>query len=855
MKNAFLGIVFAALSFMCSAGFGQEAAKPRLLCRIDCCQELPAEKYFQHGDVRIVDSPIGKYREAEGKPLSRFGFRFPIENVGKPHLVVVRYPDDKRRMMCMMEGTCYDLTEGVFTDWSQPLSGKIQEIRRIYWPRWTDCSLVLMTWSTGEPAAASEIEVYELPELSPVNLPEPVGSSPRRTIGIEFEDPCGKGMSLGALSPEDWQDRMIQYMRYTGQNLLTYPVVWYHGPHYPSDTEPCQDLGSVTAPDRKMYSFSTTKPTDWVNPMLKRFEKEGLEFQASMTLLRLGSLMKEMNIDLASIQGGAETYNNMRSDNKVQDGTQDWTVPYNVMEKPVDLTSKQKIWAYGERNDTCSKGPMFNPIHPKVQQAIVNVVREIAQKYGSSPAFRGIALNVWHATICWFGTPEIGYDDYTVNLFSLETGIEIPVDAKAVDRFSKRYDFLMKNHRQRWLDWRCAKIAELFRAMRDAMVKVQPDLQLTVNLWTETTMSQLLGFPDGPEYQLYARKSTYDIYRDGGFDAKLLQNEPGIAIDYVFVPARDRDCWGTDGVEMPLEKLCMFRDHDFLDETTLKTIALGPTPKTWIFDSWGEAWGEHKGFPCDGQDPQVSQFAKAWSVSPERISHMNSEYPKDGFWWNWQFRITPQFPSGIHYMEHYAHAVAELDALEITRGGLFLHTGHSELIQPFARAYRALPAKKFETVGNTTDPVAVRTLLCDNQRYLYLVNRDYYPVAVELNLKKEAGKAMDLSTGESIEAPARWTVTLSPYQLRSFSLSPDTQVQSFETEIPGEIAKSLDRRLEASLRQTDLLPKSALPVGTEAMVAKLKDAHAKKQYAWLRRGLDSYILRKCAERAGKIESK
>jgi len=853
-------VVLPALLVMagiCSSGFAQDAAGPKLICRIDCCENLPPEKYFQHGDVRIVESPIGKYREAEGKPLSRFGFRFSIEHAGKPHLVVVRYPDDKRRMMCMMEGTCYDLTEGVFTDFNQPLTGKMQEIRRIYWPRWTDCSIVFMTWSNGEPAAAAQIEVYELENLPAMDPPSSAGSTPRRSIGIAFEDPCGKGMSLGALTPEDWQNRMIQYMHYTGQNLLLYPLVWYHGPHYPSDIEPSQDLGGVVAPDRKNYGFSTMHPAEWISPMLKQFEKENLQFIAGATLLRLGSLMKEMNIDLPSIQAGTETYNNMRADDKVQDGTQDWTTPYNLLNPEMDPFSKQTTWAYGERTGTCSKAPMFNPIHPKVQNAIVNLVRELAQKYGSSPAFRGVAINMWHTTICWFGTSEIGYDDYTVNLFSRETGIEIPVDAKAPDRFSKRYAFLMKNHRDRWLDWRCAKVADLFRAMRDAMVSIRTDLKLNVNLWTETTVSHLLGNPDGPEFQLYSRKSTYDIYRDGGFDAKLLQNEPGIAVDYVFVPARDRDCWGTSGVEMPLEKLCMFRDHDFLDEITLIALKETNSPGAWIFDSWVEAWGTPAGSACEKDDPWVKQVSECWHVPPERVGHNNCKYPEDGFWWDWQFRITPTFPSGAHYMEHYAHAIAELDAFKITRGGLFLHSGHSEMIRPFARAYRALPAKKFETVGTTTDPVAVRTLLCDNQRYLYLVNREYYPVTVVLNLKNKTGKATDLSTSQSVQAKDRWTVTLSPYQLSSFSLPPEAEIQNFQTAVPDEIAEQLTGRWETSLRQIALLKTNniSLPAGTEKMVQRLKDAQENKQYALLRRGLDSYIMRKCDELAKKTNPK
>ena len=134
------------------------------------------------------------------------------------------------------------------------------------------------------------------------------------------------------------------------------------------------------------------------------------------------------------------------------------------------------------------------------------------------------------------------------------------------------------------------------------------------------------------------------------------------------------------------------------------------------------------------------------------------EYPPDGFWWDQQWRITPAFSSGVHFLQPYAEALAKYDTLSLRRGGLTLDTGHAELIRPFALAYRALPARKFDTVGTATDPVAVRTLVCDGKRYLYLLNRRHQPVSMEVRLDKPTGKATDLATSQEIEAPrdGRW---------------------------------------------------------------------------------------------------
>ncbi|MHB8972438.1 MAG: hypothetical protein ACYC3X_21270 [Pirellulaceae bacterium] len=193
----------------------EELANGKLLQRINCAREYPPEKYFGLGEVKVVDSPLGSYREALGTPpLARFGYRFAIDNIGRPHVAVIRFPDDKRRYMCINDGTCYDLTTGVFTGWAQPISHTMLELRQVFWPRWNDCSIVFMTWGAGEPAAVASIEIYELPDLPPLDVPGDPCDGTRRELGIQYEDPCGTGGSEGALSCEMWIERVTRYARY-----------------------------------------------------------------------------------------------------------------------------------------------------------------------------------------------------------------------------------------------------------------------------------------------------------------------------------------------------------------------------------------------------------------------------------------------------------------------------------------------------------------------------------------------------------------------------------------------------------------------------------------------------------------
>jgi hypothetical protein len=834
-----------------------------LLETIDCTREHGADRYFAHGSATVTETEAGRYREAEGVSGARFGYRFSIEHVGKPHEVVVRYPDDKRRFMCVMDGTCYDLTTGVLTGDSQPLTGTMLELRQVFWPRWTDCSIVFMTWGEGEPAAAAEIAVYELDDLPACSVPGDTGDGARREIGVQYEDPCGNSASEGATTRAEWTERVITYMKHTGQRNLTFPMAWYHGPTFPSQREPSSQFDWIVAPDRTCYSRWSTNPADWYAGMLQRFSEEGLTFRGSLTLLRLGSLMKGMQVDEAAIHQGADTYNTMLWNGTVRAGTGDWTPMYDarymteLLHRLDDAPEYEVLnsgqpghppFLYGEHRNPDGAGPIFNPLHPTVQEAILGFVREIAERYSGYSAFTGISFNYFAANMLWFGSLRGGYDDTTIRMFEQETGIAVPGDPQSPERFTHRYLHLTTRCRPAWVAWRCAKIRELVRQIRDTMVSVRPDLTVTLTLWQETVMPALFS-GDNPGSQIAARPSAYEVYREGGVDWELYRHEPGILLDLEMGNPRDRGGHGhnpTAGINTPLEVACAFRDHDFLDQQSLGAMADQDKPGVFVFNCWMEAWGRYLWLPLRPDDPNLPF---AWDMDGQRadgVVRSHSIYPADGFWWEPQIRITPPFKAGVHFLEPYAHAVAELDACRINRGGLFLDTAHTAELQRFARPFRALPDEKFDTIGTTTDPVAVRTLLRDNRRYLYLVNREYYPVEVEVTFDVPPGKLTDLADGHEGPVASPWRFILGPYDLRAFAMSPKSTVTGFVCMTPAEIVRGLsveaDRALQAirSVRDTG----SFVP-GMDEMEAGIAVALQEGRVAWLRRALRSYIVRKC----------
>ena len=743
----------AVLAFSGSTFAADSPSTQRLIASFDCTKDYPPQTYFALGDVKVTESAAGRYREAGDQAESRFGYRFNVEHIDKPHLAVVRYPDDKPRHMGIMDGTCYDLNTGVFTGRSVPVSGTMRQVRLLFWPRWKDCSIVLtnMKKEGGEPAAAANIEIFELDELSPLEMPAKPGDGPRRQLAMQFEDPCGVCGSEGAMTRREWLERVVTYARHSGQTMLVYPIVWYSGPWYPSEREPVSYFEwNTTARDRRQYIRWTTQPEDWVAETLKRFGESGLEFRGSITLLRLGSLMQKMNVDLEAIQAGQDTINNMLYNDLVQTGTQDWTTEYDVRNfaKLVEYRETGKSretfpWAYGESRDGRQPwGAIFNPVHPQVQEAILGLVQEVVDRYDRYPAFKGIHFNVlWPSTFLCFGSLKAGYDDYTVNLFEKETGIAVPVNRKAPDRFSKRYAFLTGSHREQWIKWRCEKIRDLLRRIRDTVRCRRDDLSVTLNL-----------------------RPTAAWLREAGVDVERLYNEPGIELAPVY------------------ESMSTSLDH--LIPANIR--ANGPDAANvycgaWLFNKWAEHWGKHTWFSCKPDDSQTRKLAVIMGKPAEGICRMNSGYPEDGFWWDSQLRIVPCFPGGDDFMKHYAETLAKLDARLITSGGLILDKAHDEPIRRFALAFAALPAEKFETVGDSIAPVAVRTKVHGDRRYCYLVNQSERPVNVQLQLDAATGHAVDLAVGRDVDAPGLWAIELGPYELRSFAFASSAKIVGFST--------------------------------------------------------------------------
>lgn len=679
---------------------------------------------------KVVASPLGAYREAGGERNDRFALTFQVRQLHQPHLAVVTYPGDKARTMEVMlqpldTGHDYQAQTGVFTGDEYPLSHALLEQKIVFWPQCENLSFIFMTVEKGRPAAVKSVKVFQLDGGLPRLAVKPFeGSVPAREIGLYHEDPVF-AQCYGSLPgnpdmhffPEFGTviDRMLDYHQWFGMNTVHYPVSWYGGPLFGSEAEPLTDFGG------------RPHPPGYPKYLIRRLAARGMTFNAWLHLHQIDSLLPFTITDDDRVRDGEETVINMRADNRLF----------------------YRAWH--------GRDPVYNPLDPRVQEAVKRQFAEILDRYGDEPALTGLTLNTVRHSIFAFGSLDSGYNDVNLARFQKETGIRIPVDAKDRFRFAKSSQWLMTNAREPWIQWRCRMLHDFYKELATMLTAKRKDLTLGVVIFAAESAKASAGYLDPAFRALQAA-------REQGIDPALYIDDPEIVIRYSMVPADLRWKRGH-GQNQP--EVYDLRTVNSAPEM-MAPIATTPSSSVNMHDRYFEDPVARKA-PLQGLSSKVKECG--W-----RVSALNG--------------------NTIHGLENHVFALNNLDALTITKGGFLVGTlGIEEEIGRFAQALRALPAVKFDGAPGLADPVRVRQKAVDGANYFYVLNRLPYPVEAKLTL---AGtEAVDLVSGEK-STGGSLPLRLRPFDLRSFRQSGSSaRVLGGDIRVSAELVSAWSDQVEA----------------------------------------------------------
>ena len=693
--------------------------------------------------------------------LSWEAYTLPILEPGRPHVLEVDYPSDVPQTLgiSVLEPNAVGALMPIGLDSGvnvEPASVDMHEPpqwrrhRLIFWPR-TSSPMVLMTnLRATEPAVYGKIRVLaagehlpaaDLPNLADGRLWAAYMDRPMLPENFSAQESFDPGIERGL---DDWQTfheggtRLVEYLRHTGYNGLMLNVLADGSTIYPSrilEPTPRYDTGAL---------FTTAQDPirkDVLEMLFLLFNRHqlklvpGLEFGARLpaleTVLRNGGQEAE-GIEWIGPEG--EPWSNVH-------GTQ------------------RGLGAY------------YNTLHPRVQAAMLDVVREVVGRYAHHPSFAGLAIQLSAHGYAQLPGPDWGLDDVTIARFSSETGTSVP--GSGPERFAQRARFLSAEpHRTLWLQWRADRLHDFHCRIQTEIKALRPETQLYL-----AGAEMLAGDEIAQRLRpaLIGGPSLADVMLDIGVHAEHFRKEAAPVLlraeRHVELNAGGSVAAGQELSHMP------------------------------EFDRW---FGQ--------QAASAALF-----FHPPHKSRVGSFDAKSPFQPSYTSLFTQISPSGYENRRRFANAMANQDPAAVFDGGWLLPMGQESSLQDVMAAYRRLPAVPFYRVKEhslPSQPVVFCYAHHRGQTYAYAVNNAPFPVEARVRIDAPPACSLEELTGRRSTVPLRqdgrgrfvWEMQLEPFDLIAVRLSAaEAKLVAPEAVIPASIRLALEQRIRSLAQRAAVL--------------------------------------------------
>lgn len=655
--------------------------------------ELIYEKVFTNGDLSSIshDGDIDfktdadqAYLEAGKNKEDRFAVEitFPDKFLNKtPVLIELTWPDNKPRSMGLYMYPESDRRElrdrlegGIQSGNEYPLTKQIQKTQYIFYPGIKRYLLEARTMIENYPAALCSVKIFSIKKRLPkLQIIRPK-SLPYRRLGYLDED-----QTFDLLMNYNEKDRsrkpltttierteiLCDYLDYTGQNVFSYPIMRY---------------------DMRFYEYSGSTHTKGLFPyvyggidyFIRRLNQRGINFIGTINWYTLPDL------SLASDQFAEQAKKG-----------------YVIYDSNGEA---MKFWC----------GPKVNLFNPHVKKLFLNNIETVIKRHGNTPGFVGLDWWLGQGTI---SSLDQGYGEYTTQLFSKETGIQIP-DAFRQTAAS-RCEFLTKKVRKEWLSWRSNKYTLLIQSCIDLMHRYNKNLKLNIVL-------------------------------------------------------------GGSPLDKGVEDSCALSDF-YYEQWAINMATINKINDVYLvplsrgnMSRWYQHWGKNKGLIDETlYNPSTFKPFLKDGIGYANIYNTYFETFKDplksDIYKNY-FQNADIKPFGRYFLKAFSFSLATMDAQRILIGAQPIGTsGRDDVTREFAKAYGALPEGKFASVSGFSDSFAVRYLNTSEGCYFYAVSLLWKPCEISVNIDKSMG-IKDLSSGIITENRDKedFHITLKPYQLRSF---------------------------------------------------------------------------------------
>jgi len=710
--------------------------------------------------------PLGPMIELQpsppGQDPSWEAYRLPVAGPGQPHVLEVEYPSDVEQTLgvSILEVNAAGallpvaLDSGIDVDrpWLAEAGPRRLKHRLLFWPRSKSPAPVVLLCNHRDaaPAAYSKLRVLssrgQLPPAPGVPSPEKPGRLllayyDRPLFPENFSAPGSMGAWVGR-TLDDWGtfyhggSRLIEYLRHAGYNGLMISVLADGSSIYPSaiaEPTPRYDTGAF---------FETAQDPvrkDVLEMLFRLCDREGLRLVPAV----------EFAAPLPELEA-------IRRRGRPEVEGLEWIGP------------DGSTWCQTHPTHR-GLAPYYNVLHPRVQEAMRGVVRELAGRYAGHPSFAGLAVQLSAHGYAQLPGPEWGMDDATLARFEEETQVKVPGTGPA--RFKERAEALLGPHRRTWLQWRASRLAVFHRTLHaeleGTVARQRPDAPVRLYLAGAGTF-------DGPELQaalrpaLPQRMTLADALLRVGIDTRLYEETPG---------------------------LVLLRPQSVQPGGSLRARAAALE-----LSRMPDAEAVFRGLPVSG----------TLAFHPPLITRVPSFDAQSPFQPAMTELFTQAVPSGQANRRRFVRSLAALDSQVIADGGWLLPMGQEESLREVVAAYRQLPATRFEQAGerrgpDSSQPVTFRYATYGGGTYVYAVNEGPFAVTASVRVNAPPGCRLEELTGlRQVGALKRdaggtsWTVELDSHDLVAVRLSdPGATLAQPRVFLPPMVAAELGRKIQA----------------------------------------------------------
>ena len=664
----------------------------------------------------------------------------PGAEPGKPHLLEIEYPTDQDAAVavCVLEPNALGVIEQVV--WAggfearRPRFGEPATMARyqhVFWPRTKTPLVVLVNLSMREELLLGRLRVQAGPRQLPAALAAAPEGEQKRLLGLLSSPEFSRFGVTAAVDEEtgrpvdDWAkfltaaERMVELLEHQAAAGAVVTVYADGTPAWPSAVHG----GGVHWDNGQLAQSGRHDQTkDLVELFCRVFEREGLELVPAIECS--GPLA---SLEVLRLQGGSAS------------------------------VGIECVGGDGEPPAGAAGNVRYNVLDPRVQDAVEQLVIDVAQRVADRPAVRGIAILCPHDG--WLHLPGVawGLDDATVARFMSDTGLEMPTAGSG--RFAERAAAVSGPLKEAWLEWRCSQLAAFHSRLADAVAAHAGPLDLQI---VPTTL-----FAEGPLVRRFRPSLTtgggdLGLLREIGFDPRQTTSHPQL----VFVRPR------VHGGDV---ELVAASSRQAANRSARFTADLQEARRRA---------GVHV------EQPLVIGLGEVLRASPFSASQAGEE----------AVAVVHAVAVGSESREAVSGLLAGND-LETIVDSTVLAGGLQSSRIASAATLGALPARGMQPVVEVPKPLVIRYVQQADAVVACVVNASPAACVAQLAVVDAGSSAVDAASGELLPVvDAGIEVPLEPWEVRSMRLVRSAEITSAEVTFSDEVYEAVGAQL-ASLRE------------------------------------------------------